>query len=134
MAPVREKRETTTQYGAQPSTLENDHQIWCSVNNTSACTSPTAKSRLIFCGGPLVMLKGGARCENPFAKSKFICKHKTHFLRAKIDFGGGFEQRKVAKGPCPFNKRARGSPFGRPPPTGAFRGVRRPLFLAKFHF
>ena len=31
MAPVLEKRETTTQ-----STLENDHQIWCSVNNTSA--------------------------------------------------------------------------------------------------
>ena len=39
MAPVREKRETTTQYGAQSSTLENDHQILCSVNNTSACTS-----------------------------------------------------------------------------------------------
>ena len=72
--------------------------------------------------------------QNPFAKSKFICQQKTHFLHAKIDCGGGFEQRKVPRGPCPFNKRARGAPFGRPPPTGAFRGVRRPLFLAKFHF
>jgi len=65
---------------------------------------PTAKSRLIFCGGPPVMLKGGARCENPFAKSKFICKHKTHFLHAKICFGGVFARRKAPRGPCPFRQ------------------------------
>ena len=55
------------------------------------------------------MLGGAFRCQNPFAKLKFICQHKTHFLHAKIDFGGGFRTAEGAAGPMPIPAGANGS-------------------------
>jgi len=42
-------------------------------------------------------------------QSKFICQHKTHFLHAKIDFGGGFRTAEGAAGPMPIPAGANGS-------------------------